>query len=209
MKKVDENPRCGVETMKEKKNLIACKIFEDELGSLLSLNQDLRVHWIDAALHADSDRMKQELDSVIGTVTGDLGKLCFLFGSGCHPDMSSITESCGAKLPTGKNCIHLLVGPERTKQLEENRTMVITPGWLKAWPAIMEGLGWDEVDVRINIGIYDRIVLLDPGIITISDEEILEFYELVQVPIEIEEINLIYFRKVIEQLLGELNREIS
>jgi hypothetical protein len=50
------------------------------------------------------------------------------------------------------------------KELEQNGAMLMTPGWVRAWPGIMASLGWDATDVRINLGRYQRILLLDPGI---------------------------------------------
>jgi len=188
--------------MKNRKSLIACKIFEHELNRVLSSDTDVTIHWVDAALHANPIRMKKELTDAIKAAKNDqAGDICFLFGNGCHPDILEITESCGVQLPSAKNCIQAIIGPEKTKQLEANRTMVITPGWITAWPGIMAGLGWDEVDVRINLGRYDRILLLDPGIVPINDEEILAFYDLVQVPIEIECVELTYFHNLIGQIL--------
>ena len=188
--------------MRNGTSLIACKIFEHELNKVLSPDTDLTIHWIDAALHANPDRMKKELTDAITAVENDrMDDICLLFGNGCHPDIREITESCGAQLPSVKNCIQAIIGPEKTKQLEANRTMVITPGWITAWPGIMAGLGWDEVDVRINLGRYDRILLLDPGIVPINDEKILAFYDLVQVPVEIEQVDLTYFRHLIGEIL--------
>lgn len=188
--------------MRKGKSLIACKIFEHELNEVLSSDTDVAVYWVDAALHANPIRMKKELTDAIKAVEKNrVGDICFLFGNGCHPDIWEITESCGAQLPSAKNCIQAIIGPEKTKQLEVNRTMVITPGWITAWPGIMAGLGWDEVDVRINLGRYDRILLLDPGIVPMNDEEILAFYDLVQVPIEIECVELTYFHNLIGQIL--------
>jgi len=188
--------------MRNGKSLIACKIFEHELNEVLSSDTDVAVHWIDAALHTNPIRMKKELTDAIRAAEKDrVGDICFLFGNGCHPDIWEITESCAAQLPSAKNCIQAIIGPEKTKQLEANCTMVITPGWITAWPGIMAGLGWDEVDVRINLGRYDRILLLDPGIVPINDEEILNFYDLVQVPIEIESVELTYFHDLIGQIL--------
>jgi len=192
----------GGGNMRNKKSLIACKIFEHELNKVLSPDTDVAIHWIDAALHANPDRMKKELTDAITTAGNNrMDDICFLFGNGCHPDIREITESCGAQLPSVKNCIQAIIGPEKTKQLEANRTMVITPGWITAWPGIMAGLGWDEVDARINLGRYDRILLLDPGIVPLNDEEILAFYDLVQVPIEIEPVDLTYFRHLIGRIL--------
>lgn len=190
--------------MKNGISLIACKIFERELNTVLASRADLTIHWLDAALHADADRMKKELTAAVANA----GKkhregLCLLFGNGCHPDMVDIIEGCDAQLPPVKNCIQAIIGPEKTKALEADRTMVITPGWITAWPGIMAGLGWNEVDVRINLGRYDRIVLLDPGIVPIDDEELIAFYDLVQVPIEIEPVDLTYFQKLVGEMLLE------
>lgn len=188
--------------MENGSKIIACRIFEHELNSLLSSDADIDIHWLDAALHADQVRMKKELLIPVENTPGESGhEFVFLFGNGCHPDICGITEGCGGRVLPVKNCIQALVGPEKTEQLEANRTMVITPGWITAWPGIMEGLGWDAVDVRINLGRYDRILLLDPGIVPIRDEEILDYYDLVQVPIEIEPIDLSYFHDLISRMI--------
>jgi len=58
-------------------------------------------------------------------------------------------------------------------------------------------------DARINLGWYDKILLLDTGIEPLSDEMILEFFELTRVPIEILPVSLDHFKKVVIQLLRE------
>jgi hypothetical protein len=60
-----------------------------------------------------------------------------------------------------------------------------------------------KVDVRINPGRYDRILLFDPGIVPINDEEILAFYDLVQVLVEIEQVDLTYLRHLIGQIFSK------
>lgn len=190
--------------MENHRTLIACEIFRHELEQVLSSSPDITVHWLDAALHANADRMKNELEAAVTTVKSDhQGEIQFLYGNGCHPDICRIAEGCGAQIPGVNNCIQAIVGPAETKRLEADRTMVVTPAWISAWPSIMEGLGWDEVDVRINMGRYDRILLLDSGIAPIADEEILAFYDLVQVPVEIEEVNLTYFTDLVGRVLGD------
>ena len=189
--------------------LIACGIFRHELESVLCAENGIAIHWLDAALHADAQRMKAALDQAI-TVHQARHAACihFLIGNGCHPDIGKVAEGCGSCIPPVKNCIEAIIGPHRTRQLEAGRTMVITPAWLTAWPDIMKGLGWDEVDVRINLGRYDRIVLIDTGVVTVSDEAILGFYDLVQVPIEIEAADLAYFQNLVDQILNDPTGEI-
>lgn len=187
--------------MNTTKNLIACGIFKDELESVLPNGIGFNLHWIDAALHADPEKMEQELSTAISDLQETEQDIRLLFGNGCHPDMCTIADTCGAGLSKEKNCIQIFLGSEQTKELEKDRTMIISPGWLEAWQGIMGGLNWDEVDVRINMGRYDKIILIDPGIVPLSDETIIEFYDLVQVPVEILEINLDCFRAFVERTI--------
>ncbi len=157
-------------------SLIACGIFRHELESVLLAENGIAVHWLDAALHADAERMKAALDHAVAVQQDhSADRIPFLFGEGCHPDIGKVAEGCGSCIPPVKNCIQAIIGSHRSTQLEADRTMVITPGWITAWPNIMKGLGWDEIDVRINLGRYDRIVLIDTGVAPVSDETILAF----------------------------------
>jgi hypothetical protein len=92
------------------------------------------------------------------------------------------------------------VGREK-QALEKDHTMIMTPGWVRAWPEIMRALGWDKFDVRISLGRYDRLLLLEPGIRPLQDEEILSFFDLVQVPLEIEPLDLGPFKASLHHLL--------
>ena len=92
---------------------------------------------------------------------------------------------------------------DRASELENSNTMLMTPAWVRTWPDNMRRiLGWNEVDFRMNLGRYDRILVLDSGIHPLSDEETLEFFELVQVPIELEAVNLGYFRTALRNVIA-------
>jgi hypothetical protein len=183
------------------KILIACKIFFDELRSVLPSSPDLKIVWIDAALHANLDRLEGELKTVLAQEAVGGAEVQILLGVGCHPDIVKLAKDYGAHLPPIKNCIEAFLGM-RQKELEKNGTIIMTPGWIRAWPDIMASLGWDEVDVRQNLGRYNRILLLEPGISPLTDEEILAFFDLIQVPIDIETLDLTNFQDVIGSMLG-------
>ena len=100
-----------------------------------------------------------------------------------------------------RNCIEALLG-NRATELENQRAMIMTPGWVRAWPSIMKGLGWDEVDVRVSLGRYERILLIDAGLDPLTDDEIIAFYDLTQVPIESEPLDLQHFKDVVHRLLN-------
>ena len=180
--------------------LIACKVFEDELQHLLPPKTDLQIIWLDAALHADLERLERELTAALSQAVEAGAEVQLFLGTGCHPDIIGLAQKFGAKLSPVKNCLEAFVGLQQ-KELEEDRTMLMTPGWIRAWPDIMRALGWDQVDVRINLGRYNRILLLEPGVNPLSDEEILAFFDLTQVPIEIQPLDLGNFQRLIDQMI--------
>jgi len=186
--------------MQQPRILIACKMLEKELLAVLAPAEVERVIWVDAALHADLARLEEELKSALSKADGLDKEVRILFGGGCHPEIDRMLMERGVKPPPFKNCIEALLG-EKAKELEKNHTMIMTPGWVRAWPGIMEALGWNEVDVRINLGRYGRILVIDPGLDPLTDEETLLFFDLVQVPVEIEKIDLSVFRNLLSRLL--------
>jgi hypothetical protein len=186
--------------MEKSQILIACGIFADELESVIPRRADLEVIWIDAALHADIARLEVELGEALARAKTSAADIRILLGHGCQPEMSQIVGKYGAKILSVKNCIEAFVG-ERIKELEKNRTMIMTPGWVRAWQSMMKALGWNEVDVRINLGRYDRILILDPMIHPLTEEEILNFFDLCQVPVEIEPLDLSHFKHLLEEFL--------
>jgi hypothetical protein len=189
--------------MKNAKFLITCPIFKDVLDMLLPSDSDITIHMLDYRLHDNSSRMKKELLSAISKAKNVDADICLLVGSECNCDIgiSQIAEDANAKYPLEKNCIEIILGPEKAKKLQDNRTSIFTQGWINMIKKFIEDEIWTEVDARINLGYYDRLLLLDYGIKPLADEDILSFYDLVQVPIEIEHANLNYFQDVLTRLL--------
>jgi hypothetical protein len=186
--------------MNERKILIACNVFEKELQACLPAEDRPEIIWIDAGLHADLHRLEEQLTKALEESKVEETEVQVFFGSGCHPDICRLSRRFGAGIAPVKNCIEAFCG-ENAKRLEENRTMIMTPGWVRAWPRIMAALGWDEVDVRINLGRYDRILLLDAGVDPLREEEILSFFDLVQVPVEVEALDLEHFKCTLTAIL--------
>lgn len=182
--------------------IIACKIFADELQHVLTGEEAVEIIWIDAALHADLPRLEKKLTQALAAAGEKEEKVCLFLGVGCHPDLVKLARGFSVPFSTVKNCLEAFLG-SRVKEMEKDRTMLMTPGWIRAWPAIMDSLGWDEVDVRINLGRYKRILLLEPGINPLTDEDILEFFDLVQVPLEVESLDLTCFRDTLDELLDK------
>jgi len=192
--------------MKNKRVLIACRIFEEEIDHILNQEQDsleVSVLWVDAGLHANLELLEKELASAIDRAKAlEQGEVRVLFGRGCLPQIQDLTDGKGVDVSSVQNCLSAFLGEEGVRELEQNRTMLMTPTWVRAWPDNMRRIsGWSEVDFRTNLGRYERILVLDSGINPLNDDEILEFFDLVQVPVEFEVLNLDHFRRTLHAIL--------
>ncbi|MCB2193556.1 MAG: DUF1638 domain-containing protein [Deltaproteobacteria bacterium] len=189
------------------KVLIACKIFEEEINKVLGReggSTQPQMVWVDAALHSDFDLLEKELLAAIERGRSDAqNEVKVFFGRGCLPHMDDLLRERGLPICPSGNCLSAFLGEDKVKELEQGNTMLMTPSWVRVWPDNMRRIsGWDEVDFRTNLGRYDRILVIDPGINPLTEEEILEFFDLVQVPIEVTNIDLGHFQATLEQVLA-------
>lgn len=190
--------------MNKPKTIVACRIFEHELRSVLefqSPDNNVQVVWVDAALHSDPEMLKEEIMRAFSQAKDLGGSIHLLFGRGCLPEIESLAKENGARTIPVKNCIEAFLG-ERAAELEKDNTMLMTPTWLRTWPQSMKTLlGWNEIDFRMNLGRYDRILVVDPGLDPPTDEEILDFFDLSQVPVEVDNLDLHLFQNTVAGLL--------
>lgn len=187
-------------------DMIACGIFQPEMESILRqlkeekvCQEDINLYYVDPGLHVDYDKLKT---GILGQLEkSDSPRRILLFGSMCHPDLLAFTEDYDIVRMEPGNCVDMVFGKERQAELEASaRVFYLTLGWLKNWRRIfVAGQGWDEVDARQNMGFYDKIVLLDTGVMTVDDEDLLAFFEFTQIPIEIVAVDLSEFKEHIKQ----------
>lgn len=187
------------------KTVIACPIFTRELQTVLdSLNIDPIIHYMHYAIHSDPALMETELLTGIDSVYQKENEICFLVGKNCDcvHDIETIVTGCHGRIVEAANCIEALLGKEAAQELQKNRTTLMTPAWIEMINNSIKDDRWTVTDARINLGMFDRIVILDFGIEPIDDEMLMEFFDLTQVPVETLAADLDYFKEVIVHLLG-------
>ncbi|MDR0548661.1 MAG: DUF1638 domain-containing protein [Deltaproteobacteria bacterium] len=190
-----------------KRTIIACSIFESELTNFLEDHAaDVEIKWLQAGLHCDLDLLEKSLVPMMDETVGSEHEPRLLIGDGCLPHMKDLAKAREIPLLKSKNCVEALLGEERLRELERNRTMVITPAWIRKVFLAPNGtraiLGWDDTDFKINFGRYDRFLVLDSGLDSLSDEETLDFFSIAEVPIETEELDLNRFKEVMTEFLA-------
>jgi hypothetical protein len=187
--------------MKKNKCLIACPIFKDELEMALESDLSLDIQFMDYRIHNDAKRMFEELKKAVSVANGS--DISLLVGSDCYCEVSisDFAKQINANIINEKNCIEAILGPERTDELQRDRTTIHTQGWVRMIRQSITDNGLMGDSIRIMLGYFERILLLDYGVKPYSDEDILTYYDLLQVPIEIEPVQLDYFKGVLNRLL--------
>lgn len=187
--------------------IIGCSIFQEELEHIVAEKRpDLKIKWLEVGLHDNIERLEETLDQQLKEASAGNGGVGFLYGWGCLPEMKSFAMARGVTCLPVKNCLAALVGDKKLKELEQNRTLVASPGWVrKMWLGRAgSATGWTADDYRMQFGRYDLILVLDPGVNPLTDEEIINCFDLVQTPLEIKPCDLEYFKKVFSEFLGSI-----
>jgi hypothetical protein len=174
---------------------IGCSVFRAALEH--ALGDDVEVQWLPSRLDVLPGRLDEALAAAL---QASPGAAC-LYGA-CSPDIDGLLAQHGGRRLAVRNCVEAFLSPDDRAAFGD-RAFIITPTLLRDWRSVyVEGLGWDEIDGRINFGRYDVIVLLDFGLEPIDDLTVLEFFDFTQTPIEIVPASLEWFREQITELLS-------
>jgi hypothetical protein len=196
--------------MRQKRVLIVCGIFDEELKNALEPLQDaydVTLIRLKPGYHCLIEELERRLEEAVASdLITDKSEARLFIGERCLPNMPDFAKKHGIKLLPEINCLAAMIGQKKLMELEQNRTMVITPAWVKKMfldpDGVPESSGWDATDFRINFGRYDRVLVLETGE-TLTDEEILQTFDLLGNPIiEFEPIDPDYFKNLVRDFLA-------
>ena len=184
------------------KVLISCGILKDEVEAALE-NEGLKVpvFYLAPAPCVEPQALEVQLTKALRRSAEIADEAVVLIGL-CHRDIDAIIAAFNAHRLPINDCFDALLGYRRRDVDRGSRTFYTLPSWLRHWRrALVKKLGWDEADARQNFGLYERIVLLDAGVQSFSDEEVLEFFDFTGVPIDIVQIDLVPLGKLLRESL--------
>jgi hypothetical protein len=188
--------------------ILSCGIFRFELEKILPEIKaelgldDIQVEFLPPALDVNAGILEKSVTEKLESRQDDRNAL--LYGSMCHTEWGRITEKSGAVYPKASNCVEILFSPGKKKESDASANIYyLTMGGLKLWKEIYrQGHGWDSADARANFGYFEKIVVLDTGIFEITEEELFDFFEYTQVPVEVMKISTDYFKSLVLDLCG-------
>jgi hypothetical protein len=161
------------------------------------LGYKVDVDFLAPALDVNADLLEKSVSEKFAALADK--KTALLYGNMCHTEWPRITEKSGAVYPKAANCAEILLSPEKKKEFDAKENVYfLTMGGLKDWKDIYhQGHGWDAADARVNFGYFEKIVVLDTGIFEISDEDLFEFFEFTQTPVEVMKISLDHLKSTL------------
>ncbi len=180
--------------------LISCGIFADELKAVLRKHGITRaITWIEAALHTDLPRLESQIIRSLSSPHIKNRQPCLFFGSGCLSGFCS--RGLDVETLPASDCIEAFIGSEEKLKFESQGCFILTPGWVRSWHSMMASLGWDAAEVRINLGRYEKILVFDARINPLSDEEIINFFDLTGLFVDVARLDFDHFESMVHDLL--------
>lgn len=191
--------------------ILSCGVFELELNKILKeikneklFDEDITVKYLSFGLHTNLDKLKYEIVSNLDSIKSD--KIILLYGSKCHYMFHEFLNDYD-NLITFKdsNCIELIIGNEKKYSNEKN--LYITPGWVVKFDELNKFVNAvDMYDIRQQYGQYDNVIIGDTKVYEFTDNIIFDLFEKIQVPIEIQDININNFKdKIINAIKKAIN----
>lgn len=103
------------------------------------------------------------------------------------------------------NCIDLIVGDE--KKYNDDKNLYITPGWVLKFDELNKFINAVDIyDIRQQYGRYENVIIGDTKVCEFTDEMIFDLFEKIQVPIEIQDININNFKN---KIVNAINKAIN
>jgi len=182
--------------------IVACGICKDELeAALRRLGGSAPVYYLPGAPCAEPAAFERRLERALRRATAVADDVVVVIGE-CHPGIDAVVARFGARRSTMTNCFDVLLEGRSKELCREVNTFFTTPAWLRQWPTLRRTLGWGEVDVRQNFGVYERVLMLDAGLTPYTESDVLGFFDDTNVVIDILPITL-------GGLVGLLQRELT
>jgi hypothetical protein len=189
--------------MKPRRLVIGCSILRSELAEVIREQDELEVEtrWLKAGYHVRPELLERALEGALESI-GPYGRqeVRVFIGERCLLEPPAILK--GLKILPAANCLTAIVGLERLRELEAGPSMVVTPAWIREiyFARDPELPIWDESEFRMNLGRYERLVVLDTGR-PLTDEETLAAFDLTGRVIEAESVDLGPFKRLMMEFL--------
>lgn len=190
--------------------ILSCGVFEPELNKILNdikkenlFKEDINVKYLPFGLHTNLDKLKNIITSNLNNITSN--KVILLYGSKCHYMFHEFLKDYNNLITfEDSNCIELIVGNEKK---DDDKNLYITPGWVLKFDELNKFTNAVDIyDIRHQYGQYDNVIIGDTNICEFTDDMIFDLFEKIQVPIDIQKVDINNFKnKILRAIKKAIN----
>ena len=191
--------------------ILSCGVFELELNKVLNdikkeklFKEDIDIKYLPFGLHTNLDKLKSVIISNLDNIKSD--RIILLYGSKCHYMFHEFLKNYD-NLITFKdsNCINLIIGDER--KYDDDKNLYITSGWVLKFDELNKFINAVDVyDIRQQYGQYENVIIGDTDVCEFTDDMIFDLFEKIQVPIEIQKVDINNFKnKILDAIEKAIN----
>lgn len=192
--------------------ILACSVFEPELEKVLEdiknknlFDVDIEVTYLHFGLHTDLDKLEADVTGALDEMTVEYDKVIVLYGSKCHYRFFEFLKKYN-NIVTIKpsNCLEAIIGDRVVESYVEGKDIYLTSGWVEKFDQLNEfSHAVDNYDVINQFGMYENAIIGNTGVIEITDDMIFELYEKIQVPVEVEDVDISIFENLMIDTIKE------
>lgn len=178
-------------------SILSCGVFEPELNKILDdINKEklfkedvnISIKYLPFGLHTNLNKLRDVIINNLDNLKSD--KIILLYGSKCHYLFHEFLKDYNNIIKfSDSNCVELILGNEIKDNNDKN--LYITTGWVLKFDELNKFINAVDIyDIRQQYGQYDNVIIGDTGICEFSDDMIFNLFEKIQVPIEIQKVEI-------------------
>lgn len=194
-------------------SILSCGVFEPELNKILDdidkkklfeEGININVKYLPFGLHTNLNKLKNVITNNLDNLKSD--KIILLYGSKCHYMFHQFLKPYTNLITfQDSNCIELIL-EDKVKSNNDNN-LYITSGWVLKFDDLNKFMNAVDVyDIRQQYGQYENVIIGDTDVCEFTDDMIFDLFEKIQVPIEIQKVDINNFKnKILDAIEKAIN----
>ena len=171
---------------------LSCGVLRAELEALHKLDKiGGELLFLDSMLHMDPPRLEATLTAKLTTLGGAEGRLVLVYGD-CSCRMLDLVRDYRVGRVNAINCIQMLVGRARYRELMQEHAFMLMPEWAMRWRETMQNALDLPPTVARDLMCSDRrmLVYLDTGLAPVPKACLEECSAYAGLPLRVEQVGL-------------------
>lgn len=188
---------------------IACSIFKKEMAEIQKEKKwEIHSEFLTSMLHMNPEKLNIELEAKIKEHEDKGKKIILLYGD-CCSEMATFEKNKNVFRIKGVNCIEILLGKEKYREMRKNKVFAFLPEWTLRWEEVFKnelGLTKDTAKTFIK-ELINKLVYLDTGVMEVPKKILKDIEKYSGLPVSIVKTEKNSIIKNLNEVLSSFEKE--